>query len=531
MKKIAVFLTLILAFTTNAISQEKWTPEKIMEYKNITGTNISPDGKYVAYVVRTPVMADDKSEYNSQIWVAAVDGSFDIQYTRGEKSSSSPKFSPDSKKIAFTSNRNDNKNQIFVMRLMGGEPEQITKADKSVGSFEWSPDGENIAYLMSDPETEEEKKQKKGKTDVIIVDTNYKFNHIYTVPVEETEGERKSQRLTNGEFHVRDFDWSPDGSTIAFSHSPTPRINDLGLRANISTVPSDSGAVNQLVNRPGTDYNPRYSPDGKSLVFQSSGGKPERVGLNDFYKYDIESGEYEALKQTPNRQSSFVSWVNDEQILLSEPYKTSSSIFALPTQKDLKIEPNAYPEVTETGLPLLTSSNGTIGGVSVSKSGNAISYVYEEPGMPEEIYVSDLKGGNVKKLTSQNAGFNPPKTAKTELVSWKSKDGMVIEGLLTYPVDFEDGKKYPIILQIHGGPGGVFTKGYTGAPSIYMTQYFAENGYIILRPNPRGSTGYGKEFRYANIMDWGYGDYQDLMTGVDHVIDMGIADKKNQFVM
>jgi len=167
----------------------------------------------------------------------------------------------------------------------------------------------------------------------------------------------------------------------------------------------------------------------------------------------------------------------------------------------------------------------------MSTAGNAISYVYEEPGLPEEIYVSDLQGGNVRKITSQNADFNPPKMGKTELISWKSKDGTEIEGLLTYPVDFEEGKQYPIILNIHGGPGGVFSKSYTGAPGIYMMQYFAQNGFIVLRPNPRGSTGYGKEFRYANIKDWGYGDYEDLMSGVDHVIGMGIADKNNQFVM
>jgi dipeptidyl aminopeptidase/acylaminoacyl peptidase len=117
------------------------------------------------------------------------------------------------------------------------------------------------------------------------------------------------------------------------------------------------------------------------------------------------------------------------------------------------------------------------------------------------------------------------------VISWKSKDGLVIEGILTYPVDYQPGKKYPIILQIHGGPAGVFSQTYTGAPSIYMTQFFAQHGFIVLRPNPRGSTGYGKDFRYANVRDWGFGDYEDLMTGVDHVLDMGIADSKNQFVM
>ena len=134
-----------------------------MQYKNITETNISPDGKYIAYVVRVPVMEGEKSEYNNQIWVAATDGAFNLQYTRGEKSSSSPRFSPDGKQIAFLSNRQGDKNQVFTMRLMGGEPEQITDTKTGVTTFKWSPDGARIAYLMKDPDNEEEEKSKKEK--------------------------------------------------------------------------------------------------------------------------------------------------------------------------------------------------------------------------------------------------------------------------------------------------------------------------------------------------------------------------------
>ena len=120
---------------------------------------------------------------------------------------------------------------------------------------------------------------------------------------------------------------------------------------------------------------------------------------------------------------------------------------------------------------------------------------------------------------------------KTELIKWKSKDGLEVEGLLTYPVNYEPGKKYPTILQIHGGPAGVFTKGFTGNPSIYLTQYFAEQGFFVLRPNPRGSSGYGKAFRYANFRDWGYGDFEDLMSGVDKVVADGMADEERLLAM
>jgi len=142
-----------------------------------------------------------------------------------------------------------------------------------------------------------------------------------------------------------------------------------------------------------------------------------------------------------------------------------------------------------------------------------------------------LKGLKTKKITNFNSDLDLPTITKTELIKWKSKDGLEIEGLLSYPANYNKRKKYPLALIIHGGPAGVFTQSFTGNPGIYTIQYFTDNGYAVLRPNPRGSTGYGKDFRYANFKDWGFGDYEDIMSGVDKVIDMGVADPKRLAVM
>ncbi|MFZ1808965.1 MAG: S9 family peptidase [Cyclobacteriaceae bacterium] len=532
MKKTSLLIVLaLLAYA--ASSQNTWTAEKIMQYKNITETNISPDGKYIAYVVRVPMMEGEKSEYNNQIWVAATDGSFNLQYTRGEKSSASPQFSPDGKQIAFLSNRQNDKNQIFLMRLMGGEPEQITDTKTGISSFKWAPDGTHFAYLMKDPESEEEEKSKKEKTDVILVDKNFKYNHLYTTSITSDKvGNRKIKQLTSGTYHVNGFDWSPDGSTIAFSYAPNPKINDGGLESDISTIPSDSGKITPIVKRPGVDVSPLYSPDGNWIAFESTGGQPERVGLSDVYKVAATGGDLIELPKTPDRNASIEAWAPDgSHLFISENYKTSHTLLALPSDNKVKVLKGDFIGYSDSKLPILTSLKGSSGSFSISKNGNKMSYTFEDVNTPEEVFIAGLKGENNKKISSVNADFNPPALGKTELISWKSKDGLVIEGLITYPVGFEKGKKYPIVLQIHGGPAGVFSQSYTGAPGIYMTQYFAQQGFIVLRPNPRGSSGYGKEFRYSNVRDWGFGDYQDLITGVDHVLAMGIADSDKQFVM
>ncbi len=531
MKKLGTLLLALILFG-GAFAQNTWTTEKIMQYKNIMGTNISSDGKHIAYVVRVPFMEGEKSEYNDQIWIAATDGTFDLQYTRGEKSSTAPQFSPDGKQLAFLSNRVENKNQVFIMRLMGGEPEQVTETKTGVASFKWSPDGSRIAYLMKDPDTKEEEKMKKEKNDVILVDKNYKYNHLYTVSVsKDKSGKRATKQLTSGTYHVNDFDWSPDGSTLAFSFAPNPKINDAGLESDISTIPADSGKVTSLVKRPGVDVSPVYSPDGKWIAFQSSGGQPERVGLSDVYKVAANGGDLIELQKTPDRNANIVGWAQDgSHLFISESYKTSNVLLALPSSNNIKIPKGDYMAYSDSKLPIITTLKGSSGSFSISKSGK-MSFTSEDANTPKEVFMAGLKGENNKKISNVNTDFNPPPLGKTELISWKSKDGLVIEGLLTYPIGFEKGKKYPIVLQIHGGPAGVFSQTYTGAPSIYVTQYFAQKGFIVLRPNPRGSSGYGKEFRYSNVRDWGFGDYQDLMTGVDHVLAMGIADADKQFVM
>lgn len=536
--KIRFTIFLISLFTillTNA--QEKaWTPELSMRIKSLSQTAISPDGKYVAYVVRTPLMKGEKSEYNSQIWVASSDGSFNEQYTRGDKSSGLPSFSPDGKKIAFTSSRGG-KNQIWMMRVFGGEPEQITHAESGVSSFQWSPDGSKIAYGMTDPQTEEEKKSKKEKTDVILVDKNFKFNHLYTVDLAISEaGERQSKQLTSGYFTVNSFDWSPDGTQIVFSHQEDPNINTGFMNSDISLVPADSGAVSIVINQPGTDDSPKFSPDGKSIAFVSSGGQSEPIGLGDLYVVASSGGTPKKLMDTPDRSANLIDWTPDgKNLVISESVGTTVQVMTIPvsgkkatiltSDDNLKFGSEDKPSV------VTKSQQGTFRSVAFDSDMENMTYVYQNLAAPAEVFISSTKDFKNNQLSHVNDNLDLPELAKTELISWKSKDGLEVQGLLTYPKNYEKGKKYPIILQVHGGPAGVFAQDYNGRPGIYMTEYFAEQGYATIKPNPRGSTGYGKEFRYANFMDWGYGDFDDVVTGVDKVIEMGIGDPERQFLM
>lgn len=501
------------AFTPTVASQPAdtaWTPELSMQYRSISGTAVSSDGALVAYVVRTPLMEDEQSEYRSHIHLAAADGTLDVQYTRGEHAAYDPQFAPDGQHLAFRTDRSGEP-QVWAMRVAGGEAFQVTDAETGVGSFAWSPDGSTIAYTMTDPKSEEETKREREKRDVQVVNKEFRYTHLYTTTFAEVDdATRQVQRLTGGSFDVRSFDWSPDARTIVFAHQPDPRINTGFTEADISTVPADSGVVIPLVERPGVDSDPHFAPDGETVAFLSQGGQPEPVGLNDVHVVPASGGAPQKLAETPNRSSSLLGWTpNGRAVLISEPVHTSSHVFAVP------VDGSAPRQVTQ--------GDGLHDELSLARDAPRMAFTYENADTPANVHLTTIGEYERHQLTDLHADVPRPSMGRTEVLTWQSPDGTEIEGLVTYPVGYQEGDRVPLVLSVHGGPAGVYSRSFTGGPGIYMTQVFAQQGYAVLRPNPRGSTGYGKDFRYANVEDWGVGDYEDLMAGVDRMIDRGVA--------
>ena len=503
---------------------KRWTPELSVQYKRITATQISPDGNYVAYVVREPVMKKTKSTFHRHLHVAAADGSADNPYTRGRHSNFHPRWSPDGKKIAFLSTRGG-RPQVYLIRLNGGEAYPITDAQTGVSGFQWGPDGDRIAYLMKDPKSRAERKREKQKRDVNRVNQEFCYNHLYTTQVKPAgDTTRKVQRLTEGSFHVTGLDWSPDGRTIAIVHQPTPGAN-ASMQRDISTVPSDSGRVKVLVEQPGVDQSPHYSPDGKKIAFASSGGKQVPYILQDIYVLPASGGKPQKLANTPDRRAAIISWTNEGQsLLVVEPSKTSMHIYNVPANGDRVNKVSTGQGVY--GYPIIYAMP------SYSRQADRLAFTYENSTTPPEVYVSSRRNFNRRKITAINADPAKPKMGRTELISWSGPGGKQIEGLLTYPIGYEEGDRVPLVLDVHGGPHGLHSRRFTGNVFFtYIPQAFAQRGYAVLRANPRGSTGYGKSFRSAVVEDWGGNDYKDLMAGVDRVIDMGVAHSDSLAIM
>lgn len=502
------------------IAQKNWTPEQCLKIKNITAVQVSPDGSKVLYTVREALMTDDRSEYVNQVWLCNADGSNTIQLTKGDKNSSNPKWSPDGKWIAFTSSR-DSKNNLYVLPVGGGEAEKVTEAKSSVGNYDWSRDGTMIAFTMIDAAGDKEEKNKKAKDDWYYMDEEIKQTRLFVLWLnkKDTAGKCIQKKLTKENYNVNAFDWSADGKSIAYSYGKSPEVND-NVYSDISIIDIESGNIQSIANTAAGETNPQFSPDGKMLVYYSTSDPVDWSGPRYAKIYSLADGKSWRLKATPDENGAIVGWTPDgKNILWSEANKTLNSIYQLSVDGKICNEWNK-------------GSKEMIGTPSLNATGTYLAFTLQNPSQLPEAYISPLNNFSPQKITSINADYNNKPLPKTELVKWKGADGREIEGLLTYPIGYQSGQKVPFILNVHGGPAGVFSQNCVAAnQGTYPIAALSEMGFAILRPNPRGSSGYGTAFRTANREDWGGKDFQDLMAGVDYVIKMGVADENKMGVM
>jgi dipeptidyl aminopeptidase/acylaminoacyl peptidase len=459
-----------------------------------TSPQWSPDGKRIAYVLTKADL--EKSAYDSNLWLIDADGKNDRQLTFARGADFRPRWSPDGKTIAFVSDR-DGKNALWLLDPNGGEARKLVEPPTPVREVEWSPDGKSLAFSRLDEPTAEETKRAAEKDDARVVGEGAKRLHLYLADVETG----KVRRLTTGAFSVWTFQWSPGGTEIAFDRGPGIGLDDL-YRTDIYAVNVASGELKPLVVRAGADRSPVYSPDGKWLAFTSWGGVDDWLVEQEVHVMPATGGESRHVTKAYDRTPDAIFW-SDEQLYVEGPYNTTTQLYRV--------------NADGSGWTDTTQVPGMVGDSDVHRGRAA--YVYQSPIEPPELFVDK------KQLTHHNDAFRSRDLGETRVIRWKNpKDGLEIEGLLTLPVGYEGGR-VPLLTFVHGGPASRFDQSYLGYLGvIYAPQVLAANGFAVLRPNPRGSGGYGSAFRRANFNDWGGMDWADVNAGIDQVIADGIAD-------
>jgi dipeptidyl aminopeptidase/acylaminoacyl peptidase len=525
---------LIMATTSDIAAQPPaWTPELMMQVPRIGSVQVSPDGQRVAFTVRTAVMTDDKSEYLTHIHLAQHDGTARVQLTQGDKSCDDPQWSPAGGPIAFVSARAGTKN-LWLISASGGEARQLTDVKGDISTFKWSQFGDAIAFTALDAETPSDKAASQAKNDARVVDEKIRRHRLYVVPYDRAASTPAKERLlTPGDLNVGGdtprvgrppFDWSLAADKIVFSHTLTPRPDDW-TTANLSIVNVSSGEIRSLVKTSAGEAAPFYSRNGDTIAYVASDDPPTWAGRRKIHVIPATGGTPRALADTSDgfgRYSELLGWSADSRRLYyTELQGTTLALMALPLDG---------PPV-QIRVETLWPGGMSQSGMFLNASGTHVGFSWEDPHRPPEAYVARIGNKQAPRVTVTTEDFLGIETGRTEVIRWKSTDGQEIEGLLTYPWLYDANRKYPLLLVIHGGPMGAFTQSFDGTPNQYPIAAFARHGYAVLRANPRGSSGYGAKFRYANYNDWGGGDYQDLMTGVDHVIGLGLADSDRMGVM
>lgn len=521
-----LFLPLIISGSF-AFAQHVPTFEEVISLRSAGNVAISPDGKNVAFTVQTADWSDNR--FDTEIWLSK-EGNKPFQLTNTPKNSStSPAFSPDGQWIAFLADRGD-KNQIFVLRLDGGEARPVTKEDEGISAFEWHPAGDK--FIFKKPEKEDKKEREKRYGAFETDDKEFSLSHLWEVDFtpnlpdpselpcyEKTDSLKakagciewpKSRRLTEGKFTVGFFQISPDGKKVAFSHQPDPLINSF-LKSDISVLDLADKKSTLLVSNPSVDALECWSPDSKELLYTTN--------LNDtvsnFYRnsklfaISTETQTSRQLAKDLDEDLGGFSWAPDG-IFGSIWDKTDRPIY--------RIDPQSGAHSIYLNLP------EQIYGLSFSKNGERFAFNGRHGFQLGEIYLANIPATEVDILTDFSEQISGWNVAQSEVISWKSKDGAVIEGVLHKPKNYDPTKKYPLLVVVHGGPTGIDVP--TPVPAyVYPILQWLDKGCLVLRPNYRGSAGYGEAFRSLNVQNLGVGDAWDVLSGIDYLDSKGLIDK------
>jgi dipeptidyl aminopeptidase/acylaminoacyl peptidase len=504
-KRIAGILLLFFFCIPTVWAQEKrpMTMIDMLEVPSLRGPQLSPDGKQVLFVLSETDWK--KNRQISHIWRINVDGTGLVQMTSGENGEHSPVWSPDGKMIAFLARRGEAKQtQIYLIANSGGEAQQLSHHETSVSSIQWSPDGQYIYFLASDPKTKEEKEREKKKDDVYAFDENYKQRHLWRISVRTG----KEGRITEGNFSVLSYRLSRDGKKIVFHRGPTPLYDDFD-EGEVWVMDADGANAIQLTHNQVPEYGARLSPDNRYVLFLSDANEKFEPYYNDnIFIVPAEGGTPKLLAPDLPYEIRSADWCAEgKTIYFLANTGVRTELFAMNWKKET--------------VKQLTSGDHTIYSWSYNPQARAHVFCVRDPENPGDVWF--FRYGKLQRVTHVfdylRQYFLLP---KQEAIRWKGEDGVTVEGILIYPLNYQKGKRYPVVVHTHGGPASSSKFGFSSW-SVYAP-VLAAKGYAVFLPNYRGSTGYGDDFLRDMVGHYFNQSHKDVMTGVDYLIEKGIAD-------
>jgi dipeptidyl aminopeptidase/acylaminoacyl peptidase len=525
MKRFAALVVVFLVglCSVAAAQNRTYTIEDLLKVRRVGDPQISPDGKRVAFTVGD--VNFDTSRVVTQIYVTSLDGAGMKQLTTGDRSSTAPRWSPDGKQIAYTTG-----SQVWVMESDGDDKEQVTKISTGAAFPVWSPDGKWIAFSSDvypdcandDCNKKRDEQAESSKVKAHILSRllykhwdewrDVKRTHVFVV---SSKG-GTARELTTGDFDSPpyaastgvDYAFSPDSSEIAFIRNPD-KVEAISTNSDIFVMPLAGGTSKNITARNrGYDAGPVYTRDGKFILYRSQATAGFEADRWRLMAYNRATGASVELTKGFDQQVEEIVLSPDEKtIYFTATDRGKSPVFRIPFSG---------------GVPEKLIANVYAANLHISPDGKSLVFASSSMAAPAEIYTANVNGSGLTALTSVNSQLMSRVNLKpAEEVEWTGALGRKIHGYVVKPVNFDAGKKYPLVVLIHGGPQSAWNDnwGYRWNPQV-----FANAGYVVFAPNPRGSTGYGQQFVNDISGDWGGKVYIDLMNGVADVL------RRNPFI-
>ena len=496
---------------------EPWTFDDVLAVRFASDPQVSPDGRRIVWVVSG--YTTDSTAFQSDLWIADLDAGTQRPLTRSDANESAPRWAPDGRSISFLCDRNPDgtpggRPQVWRLRLDGGDPEPLTSAPDGVTRHAWlGADGRAIAYLAPQGATASGRARAARKDDVWIASEHPGAARVWTFDL----ATKKAVAVTPADSFVAAFDVSPDGRRVVYSTQPEPGPNGR-FDTDLWTVATAGGAPVVLVRRPGMDALPKFSPDGRAIVFVTQdgarGGSSENTSLAV-----VPAAGGGAVVITPrfhervggaNVASEPVWMPDNESVLFVSSDRTNVRVYRAFTD-DRPVEP-------------VTRDHGVSDWPAIDRGQKVMAWVHEDATHANELWVWEFERSAPRSFSTINDWTKKKTEFPAQVVTWPGADGRTVEGLLFAPARLRPGAKPPLLLYVHGGPAANHAEYFTATNDVMGFSVWLERGWAILMPNPRGSAGYGLEWRQANVRDWAVKPFEDCLRGVDQMARLGLAD-------
>jgi dipeptidyl aminopeptidase/acylaminoacyl peptidase len=506
-----------------------FTPDDLYLLKQVSDPQLSPDGTLVAYVVLWPDKEDD--ENRMAVHLAPADGSAPARRFTYGKRDHTPRWSPDGRLLAFVSDRGE-KSQLFLAPMDGGEARQLTHAKWGVSQPAWSPDGTKIAYSARTGEYTEPKERKGLEKNAprVIRDLRYKMDgigfydsrrmHIFVCDVKTGE----ETQITDGDYFDDHPAWSPDGRTVAFISDRERTRNKRHWRSDVWVAPAKGGMARKLTRSLGSAAHPTYSRDGKWIAFVGHENGDEGSAKNTHLMIvPSRGGAPRSLSEALDRPAA--GWPAFASGRAFNWSRDSRSVYFIAGDRGKQ---SVYKANLSGRFTKALDGERQIEAFSMTPDQQGIVFTAVWPSAPWELYSASLRDGK-RETNLSHANDELVSTRQlsyVERLAYTGRDGLPLEAFVLYPADYRAGRRYPLALNVHGGPHSF----HPGAVSMVEYHSLTSQGYVVLLPNPRGSTTYGEAFSEACVRDWGGEDYEDILGAVDALVAQGVADKKRLFI-